>query len=60
MNQSFLQNSTKTTGNVIAGNLDNAKKSGYLITSIPYDSGFKIQVDGKNVKSESKYSVPWL
>ena len=28
------------------------QKSGYLITSIPYDSGFKIQVDGKNVKSE--------
>ena len=47
----FLQNSTKTKGNVIAGNLT-MQKSGYLITSIPYDSGFKIQVDGKNVKSE--------
>ncbi|MCB5611735.1 YfhO family protein, partial [Thomasclavelia ramosa] len=45
----FLQNSTKTKGNVIAGNLT-MQKSGYLITSIPYDSGFKIQVDGKNVK----------
>ena len=47
----FLQNDTKTKGNVIAGSLT-MQKSGYLITSIPYDSGFKIQVDGKNVKSE--------
>ena len=47
----FLQYSTKTKGNVIVGNLT-MQKSGYLITSIPYDSGFKIQVDGKNVKSE--------
>ena len=47
----FLQNNTKTKGNVIAGNLT-MQKSGYLITSIPYDSGFQIQVDGKNVKSE--------
>ena len=45
----FLQNSTKTKGNVIAGNLT-MQKSGYLITSIPYDSGFKIQVDGKKCK----------
>ena len=47
----FQKNDTKTKGNVIAGNLT-MQKDGYLITSIPYDSGFKIQVDGKNVKSE--------
>lgn len=47
----FLQNNTKTKGNVIAGNLT-MQKDGYLITSIPYDSGFKIQIDGKAVKSE--------
>ena len=47
----FQKNDTKTKGNVIAGNLT-MQKDGYLITSIPYDSGFKIQVDGENVKSE--------
>ena len=47
----FLQNDTKTKGNVIAGKLT-MQKDGYLITSIPYDSGFQIQIDGKNVKSE--------
>ena len=47
----FLQNYTKTKGNVIAGSLT-MQKSGYLITSIPYDSGFEIQVDGKPATSE--------
>ena len=47
----FLQNDTKTKGNVIAGSLT-MQKSGYLITSIPYDSGFEIQVDGKPATSE--------
>ena len=47
----FLQNDTKTKENVIAGSLT-MQKSGYLITSIPYDSGFEIQVDGKPATSE--------
>lgn len=47
----FLQNDVKTKGNVIAGSLT-MQKSGYLITSIPYDSGFEIQIDGKTVTSE--------
>ena len=47
----FQKDKTKTNGNVIAGSLA-MQKDGYLITSIPYDSGFQIQIDGKAVKSE--------
>lgn len=47
----FLKNETETKGNVIAGQMS-MEQDGYLITSIPYDSGFEIQIDGKTVKAE--------
>ena len=40
-----------TKGNVIAGKLT-MHSDGDMITSIPYDEGFEIQIDGKTVKSE--------
>ena len=48
---SFEKNETMTKGNVIAGKLT-MHSDGYMITSIPYDGGFEIQIDGKTVKSE--------
>lgn len=36
----------QTKGNQIQGNID-VKEDGYFITSIPYDSHFKIRIDGK-------------
>ena len=47
----FEKNETMTKGNVIAGKLT-MHSDGYMITSIPYDEGFEIQIDGKTVKSE--------
>ena len=47
----FLQNETETKGNVISGEMS-MEQDGYLITSIPYDSGFEIQIDGKTVNTE--------
>lgn len=40
-----------TKGNRICGKID-VKRAGYLITSIPYDAGFAIYVDGKRVATE--------
>ena len=36
---------------LINGTID-VSNSGYLITHLPYDQGYQIQIDGKNVKSE--------
>ena len=41
----------KTKGNKIYGTID-SKKSGYMNLSIPYDHGFKIYVDNKEVQVE--------
>lgn len=47
----LILNKEKTQGNVIAGDIS-VKKDGYLITTIPYDKGFEIRIDGRNVKIE--------
>lgn len=41
----------QTKGNRIAGKID-VQNTGYFITSIPYDDGFEIFVDGKRTKAE--------
>lgn len=38
----------KTKGDIIAGKID-VQDDGYLVTSIPYDEGFTIKIDGKKV-----------
>lgn len=47
----FHVNAKETKGNQIAGSID-AKKDGYLITSIPYDSHFEVLLDGKKAAYE--------
>lgn len=44
----FQFDKLKTKGDVIEGDID-VKKDGYFVTSIPYDEGFEIDVDGKRV-----------
>lgn len=39
----------KTKGNQIEGTMS-VDSDGYLITSIPFDSNFQIQIDGKDTK----------
>lgn len=46
-----VQEEAKTkTGEVLSGEI-NMKKSGYLITSIPYDSHFQVLVDGEKMEA---------
>ena len=47
----FEWDKEKTQGNRIAGSVD-AKKKGYFITSIPYDSGYEICIDGQKTDYE--------
>lgn len=47
----FSPNWSLTKGNQIYGEI-HAVREGYLITSIPYDKGFEIRIDGKKCKSE--------
>ncbi len=47
----FIFNKSKTKGDKIAGNI-NVRHDGYFSLSIPYDTGFKIYVDGKKVSYE--------
>lgn len=41
----------ETKGNLISGKIQ-VQNTGYFITSIPYDDGFEIFVDGKRAKTE--------
>lgn len=47
----FNLNQSKTIGDTITGSID-MKDDGYFVTSIPYDKGFNVFVDGKSVKKE--------
>lgn len=47
----FLTDWSKTKGNRICGELE-AARDGYLITSIPFDDGFEIWIDGKRFENE--------
>lgn len=44
----FYPDWKKTKGNRISGTIF-VKRTGYLVTSIPYDKGFTILADGKNI-----------
>ena len=48
---SFLPDQKQTKGNRICGEIT-VKKKGYLITSIPYDEGFTLWIDGEEVQKE--------
>ena len=41
----------ETIGDTISGSI-NMRDKGYFVTSIPYDKGFSVYIDGKNVKTE--------
>ena len=45
----FIFDESKTSGDKIVGKVE-VTKSGYFVSSIPYDEGFKVLVDGKKVK----------
>lgn len=47
----FKLDNKKSTDNKFVGTI-NMEKNGYFVTSIPYDAGFKIYVDGKKVEVE--------
>ena len=47
----FVFNKKETKGDTIVGTID-VTNDGYFATSIPYDKGFKIKVDGKEIKYE--------
>ncbi|MDO4311598.1 MAG: YfhO family protein [Eubacteriales bacterium] len=47
----FQVNREQTKGNRIQGDIQ-VKNTGYFITSIPYDTGFEILVDGKRTAGE--------
>lgn len=47
----FQVDREQTKGNTIAGSID-VQKTGYFITSIPYDKNFTIYVDGKQAVPE--------
>ena len=47
---------TKYTSNRISGKI-NAAKEGIMMTSIPYDKGWKIQVDGKPQSARKGYET---
>lgn len=42
----------KTKGDYIVGNID-VTEDGYFVTSVPYDDGFDIKVDGQSIESEN-------
>ena len=54
----FSPNWSLTRGNRICGEI-HAVREGYLITSIPYDKGFEIWIDGKKCKSEIVNTAFW-
>lgn len=45
-------NITTFKDNVIEGNIDVTKEDAYFVTSIPYDNGFTIKMDGKVIDYE--------
>lgn len=47
----FLPDWTKTKGDRISGQID-VQSTGYFVTSIPYDKGFEVEVDGKPCTAE--------
>lgn len=47
----FSPDQTATKGNLICGKLD-AGQDGYLITSIPFDRGFEVRIDGRLTETE--------
>lgn len=47
----FIANKDKSLGDNIEGTID-MKESGYFVTSIPYDEGFKVFVDNKAVEKQ--------
>ena len=47
----FKADLKNTKGDQIIGKI-NMKSTGYLVTSIPYDKGFKVYVDNKRVQTE--------
>ena len=47
----FIANKDKSLGDNIEGTID-MKESGYFVTSIPYDEGFKVYVDNKAVEKQ--------
>lgn len=47
----FYADKKRTSGNRIAGNIE-VPGDGYFITSIPYDAGFEVFVDGKSIACE--------
>ncbi len=47
----FVFDKEKTKGDLIEGEID-VREDGYFVTSIPYDEGFEVKVDGKSVESE--------
>ena len=47
----FVANKDKSLGDNIEGTID-MKESGYFVTSIPYDEGFKVYVDNKVVEKQ--------
>ena len=59
--QSEVQVDKKLTkDNVIQGTIQ-VKNDGWFITSIPYDTHFKMYIDGKETKiQKGKYSISWM
>jgi len=47
----FIVNQKSTKGGTIKGQID-VTQNGYFNLSIPYDEGFKVKLDGKNIKYE--------
>lgn len=47
----FKIDKEKTAGDIITGNID-VNHDGYFVTSIPYDEGFTISVDGEKIDYE--------
>lgn len=47
----FVANKDKSLGDNIEGTID-MKESGYFVTSIPYDEGFKVYVDNEVVEKQ--------
>ena len=49
--QEFIIDKNKTKGDIITGNID-VKEDSYFNISIPYDKGFKILLDNKQIEYE--------
>ena len=52
----LLIDSSKTKGDTIAGEV-NARNDGYFMLTVPYDKGFVVKVDGKEIESEKVNSA---